>query len=205
MQTVIRTDYSDFTVKWARWVLKILKWECVGQRPACKQAVITTYPHVANMDLFYALMSAFALRIPVVYMMKKEWFFWPLGPIFKWLGGIPIDRSKSNNVVDQMIKWFEAHETLYVICPPEGTRKNVQYWKMGFYFIAVGAKVPVLPAFCDYYKRRSGVVEPIEMTGDLAVDFEKIKAAYMKEVGRCGEIHPKYFQKNKGGTETAQA
>jgi len=193
MQTKIRSDYPDWVVNAARWVLRKLKWDYVGERPPIKKCVITAYPHSENMDLFYALMTAFALRIPIVYMMKKEWFFWPLGPVFKWLGGIPIDRSRSSNVVHQMVRWIEEHETIYVLCPPEGTRKDVQYWKMGFYWIALEAGIPVLPSFCDIEQRRSGVGEPIPITGNLEEDYGKLRDFYVGVVGRCGEIDPKYF------------
>jgi len=193
-ETHVRSHYPVWVSNTASWILRKLGWTITGERPACPRCVIICYPHDTNWDLPYSILTAFALRIPVVFTMKKEWFFWPLGPIFRWLGGIPIDRNRASNLVNQIVKEFESHEVMHLLIPPEGTRSKVEYWKMGFYWIATGAKVPVLPGYVDYPGKRAGVGEPIYMEGDIVKDFEKIRAFYISKVGKCGELPPKYLE-----------
>lgn len=199
-QTKVRADYPPWLVKSSRWLLDKLGWEIGGARPEVGKTVVTTYPHDTNWDLPYSILTAFALRLPVVFTMKKEWFFWPVGPVFRWLGGIPIDRNKASNLVGQIVKEYEKHDVMHLMIPPEGTRGKVDYWKMGFYWIALGAKVPVLPGYVDYKGKRAGVGEPIFMTGDVEEDFEKIRAFYISKVGKCGELPPKYREGKKPAT-----
>jgi 1-acyl-sn-glycerol-3-phosphate acyltransferase len=202
--TVVRSAYPEWVSRFAHWLLTKMGWELAGRRPDHNHTVVICYPHDTNWDLPVALLTAMALRIPIVYTLKSDWFFWPLGPIFKWLGGLPIDRSQANNVVGQVVDAMRKNPVLHLVIPPEGTRKNVKHWKMGFYWMALGANVPILPAFVDYKGRRTGVGEVIELDGDLERDFEKIRAFYVSVVGKCGEVPPKYLGA-EGRARSAQA
>lgn len=192
-ETSVRSYYPAWISRTASWILRKLGWTITGKRPACPRCVIICYPHDTNWDLPYALLTAMALQIPVVYTMKKEWFWGPLGSFFRWTGGVPIDRSRSANVVKNIADEMRRHPAMFLLIPPEGTRKKVEHWKMGFYWIALTAKVPVLPSYVDYPGKRAGVGEPVPVTGDLGADFEIIRSFYMQMVGRCGEIPPKYL------------
>lgn len=203
--TKVRSAYPEWVSRFALWLLNKFGWEVGGQAPAHKHTVVICYPHDTNWDLPVALLTAMALKIPVVYTLKAEWFFWPLGPLFKWLGGIPIDRRQANNVVGQIVDAMRKNEVLHLVIPPEGTRKSVKHWKMGFYWMALGANVPILPAYVDYKGKRAGVGEVIELDGDLETDFQKIRDFYVGMVGKCGEIPPKYLGAEGRARATAEA
>ena len=117
-------------------------------------------------------------------MMKADWFFWPLGPILKWLGAIPIDRRKSNNVVSQSITAFERCEKMVLVVPPSGTRQKVTYWKTGFYYIAHGAGVPIALGFLDYSRKVGGFGPSIIPSGDIERDMITIRRFYADITGK---------------------
>ncbi|HPO30333.1 MAG TPA: 1-acyl-sn-glycerol-3-phosphate acyltransferase, partial [Candidatus Hydrogenedentes bacterium] len=107
------------------------------------------------------------------------------GRFLKWLGGIPIDRSRPNGVVGQCVELLKAHEDLILAVPPEGTRKKVKAWKTGFYHIALGAGVPIALGYLDYGRRRGGVMCFFHPTGDYEADVRAIQERYR-------HITPKY-------------
>jgi len=105
-------------------------------------------------------------------------FVGPFGAFLRWLGGIPIDRSKKNGVVGQCIDMFAQHDELILAVPPEGTRKKVRCWKSGFYHIAAGAEVPIALGYLDYKRRRGGIGGVVYPTGDYDKDIQEIQAFY---------------------------
>jgi 1-acyl-sn-glycerol-3-phosphate acyltransferase len=112
-------------------------------------------------------------------MGKASIFRWPFGPLMRWLGGIPVDRSQSNNLVASSAQAIrDAAEPLQLIVPPEGTRSKTRHWKTGFYYIAHSAQVPIVMAYMDYSNKRSGLGPLFEPTGDVEADMTKIKAFY---------------------------
>lgn len=193
LDSKVRSHYPEWVSRGAAWLLKKLGWTITGKRPDCPRCVIICYPHETNWDLPYSLLTAMHLQIPVVYTMKKEWFWGPLGAFFKWTGGVPIDRSRAGNIVNVIANELNRQDVMFLLIPPEGTRKHVQHWKMGFYWIALTAGVPILPAYVDYKGKRAGVSEPIMPTGDIAADFARIREYYVQMVGKCGELPPKYL------------
>lgn len=193
LESKVRAYYPEWVVRSATWLLGVLGWKITGKRPDCPRCVIICYPHDTNWDLPYALFTAMQLQIPVVYTMKKEWFWGPLGVFFKWTGGVPIDRSRASNLVNAIANELNRQDIMFLLIPPEGTRKKVEYWKMGFYWIALTAGVPILPSYVDYKGKRAGVGEPIMPTGNIVEDFAKIRDFYISMVGKCGELPPKYL------------
>ena len=117
-------------------------------------------------------------------MGKDTIFVGPFGYILKILGGIPIVRGKNTNLVKQMIDLFSKSEKLMLVVPAEGSRGLKKNWKSGFYHIAHGADVPVLPTFLDYGKKRGGFGIPIRLTGELKVDMDKIRSFYKPYLGK---------------------
>ena len=124
------------------------------------------------------VLLAASIGLPISWMVKDDWGKGPVGAIIRQLGGVPIDRSAPHGMVGQMIDEMKRREELYLVIPPEGTRKRTEYWKSGFYRIAVGADVPVVPGFLDYASKTGGFGDPIYMTGDVAADMDKIRAVY---------------------------
>ena len=130
------------------------------------------------------LFIAFVLRIKIYWMGKDAIFRWPFGSLFKWLGGIPVDRSKANNVVAQSIAQFAKNDSLVLTVPPAGTRKRVLNWKTGFYHIANGAGVPIAMGFLDYKRKVGGIGSVLQPTGDIEADMTVIRNYYQDISGK---------------------
>jgi 1-acyl-sn-glycerol-3-phosphate acyltransferase len=166
--------------------LKLSGWTVEGQLPAsATKSVFIAAPHTSNWDLPYTLMVAFALRLTPYWMGKASIFRFPFGGLMRWLGGIAVDRSKSNNLVAASAQAIrDADGPLQLIVPPEGTRSKTRYWKTGFYYIATTAQVPIILAYMDYAHKRSGLGPVFEPTGDVEADMVRIKAFYQPFKGR---------------------
>ena len=166
----------------AYWVslllLKILGWKITGERPEINKYVMIAAPHSSNWDFFCGLLMNLYFKNEVYWMGKKQIFRMPFGGIMKWFGGIPVDRSKTNNLVQSVVEEFSKAESLIVVVPPEGSRSKVHEWKTGFYYIASGAQVPILLGFLDYRKKTGGYGPLFFTTGDIEKDMVKIKEFY---------------------------
>ena len=161
-----------------RVFLKIWGWKLEGKPPPVFKYVLIGAPHTSNWDFPLGLSVAFVYRIDMYWMGKYSLFKGWRGPIMKWLGGVPINRSSSNNVVSQMIEAFDASDHLVVTIPPEGTRSKVDKWKTGFYYIALGANVPIALAFLDYKRKAAGFLSTFYPTGDIEKDIAEIRSYY---------------------------
>jgi len=149
--------------------------------------VVIAAPHTTNWDLPITLAMAFAFKCNLYWMGKESIFKPPFRKIMKFLGGVPIDRSTSNNVVEQSIQAFRENRKLVLVIPPEGTRKNVKYWKTGFYYIANGANVPIVMGFLDYKRKVGGIGQLFQPTGNINVDMVAIKHFYANISGKYHE------------------
>ena len=179
---VVNTLLKAFSVGF----LRLTGWRVEGQLPdEARKSVLIAAPHTSNWDLPYTLMVAFALNLQVQWMGKNGIFRFPFGGLMRWLGGIPVDRSRSTNLVAASIDSIRnATGPLQLIVPPEGTRSKTRYWKTGFYHIAVGAGVPIVMAYMDYRRKVSGLGPIFKTTGDVERDMAAIKAFYATIVGK---------------------
>ena len=166
--------------------LKLTGWRVEGALPAhAARSVLIAAPHTSNWDLPYTLMVAFALRLNIRWMGKQSIFRAPFGGVMRWLGGIPVNREQSTNLVAASAKAIrEADGPLQLIVPPEGTRSKTRYWKTGFYYIAREAQVPIVMAYMDYERKISGLGPLFEPTGDVEADMAAIKAFYAPFKGK---------------------
>ena len=162
----------------ARLWLRAGGWTMIGQMPDLPKFIIVAAPHKTNWDLPNAIAAGLHYGLRVHWMGKDSLFKWPFNGIMRWLGGIPVDRSKKNNAVAMMIAEFQAADRLVVVIPPEGTRSDVDRWKSGFYHIAHGAGVPLVLGFIDYRNRKMGVAQLFRTTGDYERDLIAIQAVY---------------------------
>lgn len=179
---IVNTLLRAFSVQF----LKRTGWTVAGQLPeGAEKSVLIAAPHTSNWDLPYALMVAFALRLNFYWMGKSSIFNFPFGGLMKWLGGIPVDRSKANNLVAASIDAIQnARGPLQLTVPPEGTRSKARYWKTGFYHIAMGAQVPIVMAYMDYSRKIGGLGPVFKPTGDIDADMTAIKAFYAPFKGK---------------------
>lgn len=183
--TVYETRFILPVIRWmAVWIYRWCGWTVEGQAPDLRKYVIIAAPHTSNWDFFYTLLLAFIFRLKPTIMMKDDWFFWPLGPVFRWLGAIPINRRRSGNVVAQSVEAFNARSSLMLVVPPSGTRGKVVRWKTGFYHIACGAGVPILLGFLDYGRKAGGFGPVFHPSGDIARDLPEIRDYYSDVTGR---------------------
>jgi len=175
-------------------IFKILGWKAIVTIPEPDKSVICIAPHTSNWDFIIGKLYYWSLGRHSHFLMKKSWFFFPLGYLLRLMGGIPIDRSKQSSVTDQMASEFNLRETFHLAITPEGTRSLVKKWKMGFYHIAVKAHVPIQLAYIDYKKKEMGISSIVYPTVDEISDLEKIQAFYKNVTSR----HPeKYFDTSK--------
>ena len=186
-----RTIFSTPVIHSLLWAfsigyLKLAGWKVLGALPVeAQKSVLIAAPHTSNWDLPYTLMVAFALRLNIYWIGKSSIFRFPFGPLMRWLGGISVDRSKSNNLVAASAQAItDASGALQLIVPPEGTRAKTRYWKTGFYHIALTAQVPIVMAYMDYSRKISGLGPIFQPTGDLDADMLRIKAFYVEFKGK---------------------
>ena len=166
---------------------KLLGWKSKVSAPDYDKYIICAAPHTTNWDLIIGKLFYGAIGRETGFMMKKDWFFWPLGPIFRWMGGIPVDRSRKTSLVDQMIKIAKSSQKFHLAITPEGTRKANPNWKKGFYYIAQGASMPILLIAIDYEKKCITAEKVIHPSGDLDKDMREIKLYYKNFKGKYPE------------------
>jgi 1-acyl-sn-glycerol-3-phosphate acyltransferase len=176
--------FQKLLCRMALLIFKCTGWKHEGRKPDHARYVLIAAPHTSNWDFFYTLCLAFIYRINPVIMMKDTWFRWPLGSLFRWLGALPIDRSRANNVVAQSISRFHRNDRLVLVVPPSGTRERVFYWKTGFYHIANGAGVPIVLGFLDYRCKAGGFGPSVQPTGDIDADMAVIRRFYRDISGK---------------------
>lgn len=164
-------------------ILKLIGWRIVGDKPADPKYIVVAAPHTSNWDFIMFVLAAFVLRYDAHWMGKDSLFRFPIKHLMLWLGGIPIDRSKSNDVVNQMADYYKSVNQLAVIITPEGTRSKVDRWKTGFYHIALKAQVPLALAFIDAKTKTIGFGQNIIPSGDMDADLAKIKQFYSDKKG----------------------
>jgi len=168
--------------------LKLLGWKTEGMTAqaiaAYPKFVLIAAPHTSNWDFPITLMVCFELRLKVYWMAKASLFKWHSRWLSRWLGGIAIDRSASNNTVQNTIDAFATRERLAVIVAPEGTRGKVTHWKTGFYHIAHGAGVPIALAYLDFKRKAGGIGYMFKTTGDIAADMAEIQEFYSNITGK---------------------
>lgn len=149
---------------------KILGWSIHGKRPAETKVMILGAPHTSNLDYFLTLALIHHYQLPLRYLIKDNAFKGPLAPLLRSLGGIPVNRRESNNLVDTMVETVKAQDEIALGVLPEGTRKYVDYWKSGFYWIARGADLPIYPVKVDGTNRRLEMGPALMTTGNIEED-----------------------------------
>ena len=164
---------------------KILGWKLLGTFPGhIDKFIIIVVPHTSWIDFFLALLIRQVWNEKINFIGKKSLFEAPLGWFFRWTGGTPIDRSKSNDTVTATTKIFKQRNKFRLALSPEGTRKKVGQWKTGFYYIAKTAEVPIVMVAFDYGKKQIKVSQPIYTTGDKDSDFALYQAFFNGVVGK---------------------
>jgi 1-acyl-sn-glycerol-3-phosphate acyltransferase len=176
----------------SRILLKIWGWKIDPNKPRVKKCVMIAAPHTSNWDFILGFLYSRSIGSKINFMVKKELFFFPLGVILKWMGGIPVDRQSSNRMVEQIVNIFKRRDFIHLTITPEGTRKKVSDWKKGFYYIARRAKVPIYVGYLDYRKKEIGFITEFVPTDNVDSDIRRIKSFYLNITPR----HPERFTAN---------
>lgn len=169
--------------------MRVFGWKTITTVPEPPKSVICVAPHTSNWDYIIGQLYYWSEGRKSSFLIKKSFFFFPLGIIFRKLGGIPVDRKNPSNVAKQVVEEFNRRETFHVAITPEGTRKLVKRWKMGFYQIAINAHVPIQLAYFDYAKKEVGITKIIYPSGKQAEDLEEIQFFFKGVTAR----HPENF------------
>jgi len=159
-------------------LFRLAGWRTEGAPPSNDRYVLIAAPHTSNWDAVILLFAARIYGLQLAWFVKSAWFAFPLGPVMRRLGGVPIDRSARHGIVEQAVTRFKSGAPLALAVPPEGTRGRAPHWKTGFYHIARGAGVPIVLGYIDYGRRVAGLGPAFMPTGDLAADFEVFRAFY---------------------------
>jgi 1-acyl-sn-glycerol-3-phosphate acyltransferase len=175
-----------------RWIgklfLRMMGWK-VGSvlDPSIRKCVLVAAPHTSNWDYPIALATLYACGVRVRFLGKDSLFKFPMGILMRATGGIPVDRSKHNNLVDALVSLFHHHDDLILMIAVEGTRSYVKEWKSGFYYTAMKANVPIVMGYLDYGKKVAGFGDLYYPTGDYPKDLADIQKFYRQFTARYPE------------------
>ncbi len=170
---------------------KLLGWNVVGNtnisKDSIKKAVIIAAPHTSWHDFYMGVLLRSVLNVKTNFVGKKELFVFPIGWLFRILGGAPIDRHTKENKVQAIAKLFQDRDEFRMAMSPEGTRKKVNKWRTGFYYIAKEAKVPIIMFTFDFENKQNKISEPFYPTDDIEKDFEFMHAFFKGVKGKIPE------------------
>jgi len=174
------------------WIYRTNGWTAFGNVPEPRKFVLVAAPHTSNWDFIYFLGLAEELGIKPHFMAKKSLFRWPFKNFFFDMGGVLVDRSASQNYVQQMVDEFAKRDEFMLTVAPEGTRESRDKWKTGFYRIAIAANVPFVLGMMDYGTKTGGLGPAMMPTGDYEADMQKVMELYKDIEGR----HPEHSVKD---------
>lgn len=173
--------------KWLYY--KVCGWTVVGDfsSDTIKKCVIIAVPHTSWHDFYMGVLLRSVLKTKIGFIGKKELFRWPLGWLFRAMGGAPIDRTPGQDKVKAIANVFRDKEEFRITIAPEGTRKKVDKLKTGFYYIAIEAKVPIIMVAFDFGKKQHRISQPLYPSGDIDQDMALIHEFFEGTVGKVPE------------------
>jgi 1-acyl-sn-glycerol-3-phosphate acyltransferase len=169
---------------WATALLGAFGWTAIHEPPPGPKMVVVGYAHTSNWDFLPAIGWAWATGLKASFIGKRQLTDGPLGPIMRRLGVIPLDRDKSKNFVSQVAEIIRSRDEIALVVAAEGTRARADYWRSGFYYMALEAHVPLGLAYLDWSRKEIGIGQYLTPTGDLEADFAIIRAFYAGVRGR---------------------
>ena len=158
--------------------LRIMGWRIEGEFPQLKKFIVAVYPHTRNMDFIIGVLTRAVLNEKISYVGKKELFNPLTGWFFRALGGTPINRNSNEKKVSATAQIFKEQDAFRMAIAPEGTRKKVDRWKTGFYYIALEAEVPVLLVHFNHPSKKVSFLKLFDPTGDIEKDLKEMKAYF---------------------------
>jgi len=175
---------NRFTRWLGRTVLRLGGWRIAGPIPDLSKAVLIVAPHSSNWDGFWGMAVKIALGLDVRVLGKTQLFWWPLGPLLRKLGAIPVNRSSPKGTVEQAVAIIRDFDRIWFTLTPEGTRKRVEHWKTGFWKIARAADVPIVMAYFHYPEKVVGITHVFHTSDNLQQDLARIREWYRPWQGK---------------------
>ncbi|MGB5362212.1 MAG: 1-acyl-sn-glycerol-3-phosphate acyltransferase [Aureibaculum sp.] len=163
-------------------------WKIINDFPKLDKFLIIAAPHTSWQDFPIALLAKYATSLKANYIGKDSLFKPPFGFIFRWLGGAPVNRSKNTNLVQAIVDIYNSKDRFVLGMSPEGTRQKVDQWKTGFYYIAKGAKIPIVMATIDFGNKQLKISEPYYVTDDMESDFKHFHSYFEGVKGKHPEL-----------------
>jgi 1-acyl-sn-glycerol-3-phosphate acyltransferase len=170
-------------------LLKMIGWKTCSLQLDFPKFILIGAHHTSNWDFVIGYLVMTAIGLHFKWVGKHTLFRWPFTGFMSWLGGIPVNRSLSTNFVEQVVSHFQQQDQLIVAIAPEGTRQRPEYWRSGFYYIALQAEVPVVLGFLDYQKKVGGIGALLHPSGNIEEDMKMVRAFY-------ADVHGKYPEKS---------
>jgi len=172
-----------------KWIFEnLMGWKIEGNfDERIKKSVVIVMPHTSWHDFYIAIICRGAIGVDINWVGKKELFRFPFGNFFKYFGGAPLDRTGGLNIVDSIVQLFEAKETFRLGISPEGTRKKVDQLRTGFYYIALHAKVPIIPVSLNFETKIVDFGKPFYPTANLESDLNVLKKHFENSKGKIPE------------------
>jgi 1-acyl-sn-glycerol-3-phosphate acyltransferase len=169
-----------------RLIFKLIGWKTEGSFPTdIKKFIVAVAPHTSNWDFVIGVLARSVLNLQKANFLGKDSLFKPpFGWLFRAMGGYPVNRSKKNDMVEQVVAIFNKHDEFYLGLAPEGTRKKVEKLRTGFYYIAKKANVPIIPVGFDFSKKTVVVGKPFYPTDNFERDMEKLLDFYRRIKGK---------------------
>lgn len=172
----------------AKKIFHLIGWKLEGRFPSeLEKKILIVAPHTSKLDFFVGILVKFWLDIRVKFYAKQELFRGIIGWALRKIGGIPVDRSKNNNIVGQAIEDFKKFKTHGILITPEGTRKRVDKFKSGFYHIAHQANVPIIPIAFDYEFKTIRIFPTYHVKGYGDREIEEIRSMFKGIKGKIPE------------------
>ncbi len=168
---------------------RLFGWRVLMEQPLPAKCVIVGAFHTSLWDWAAAMLLMGGTNVRFRWLCKDTAFWWPLGVLLRKLGGWPVNRRTRNDIVQQVVEAFECHDRLAIAISPEGTRKALPYWRTGFYYMALGAAVPVVMGYADYRRRVVGFGPAFLPSGDIHADFEILRKFYAQVTGKFPSAH----------------
>lgn len=167
-----------------KFLFWIFGWKVTGWKPNLEKFIMIVGPHTSNWDFPLGVATRGILKLDIKFLAKKELFKFPFGAYFRWMGGHPVDRSKSTSLVDYVADVFNRNEKFFLAIAPEGTRSYVPKWKTGFYYMALKAKIPIVMVGFNYGHKEVNLQPPFYPTGSLEKDLEIMQTYFRGIEGR---------------------
>lgn len=179
-------------VKFSKMILRLLGWNAEGFTPSDARYILIVAPHTSWRDFVIGKLALEAKGVPAVFLIKKEFFIFPIRRLLKRLGGLPVDRRHAGGIIESTASLLDRYQDrrMAVVITPEGTRRRTENWKKGFYVLARRTQLPVYAGIVDYRKKTCDILPaPLVLDKPFEAVMKDLSQIYKGAQGK----HPGNF------------